>query len=129
MARKITPSQLRSKLRQIENKRRQEINKYNQAVRQHNQNVQRAVTAYNNEARKYNARVRANRQKIISELNRLRSRTTVRHQILQTSTLTLNTAYQALDSREQEFSNLTHGHEFLDLSERESAKSLEVSMR
>ncbi len=127
MAMRITPSQLRSKLRQIESKRRQAINKYNQAARQHNQNVRRAVNTYNNEVRKYNARVRANRQRIISELNRLQSRTTVRYQVLRTSTLTLNNAYQVLDSREDEFVAQNHGSEFLDLSERENANSLEVS--
>lgn len=120
-------SQLRSKLRQAQNKQKQAINKYNQQVRQHNQNVRRAVNTYNNEVRKYNSRVRANRQKVISELNRLRSRTTVRYEVLRTSAITLNTTYQNLDSREQEFQNIEHGNDFLDLSEKENANSLAVS--
>lgn len=127
MARKITPSQLKSQLRQIESKQRQAINQYNQAVRKHNQNVHRAINDYNNEVRRYNSRVRANRQKVINELKGLTNRTTVRYQVLHTSTLTLNTSYQNLEAREHEFENLTFGNEFLDLSEKENANSLAVS--
>lgn len=109
MAKKINISQLRSKLRQIESKQRQAMNKYNSAVRQHN------------------ARVRANHQRIINELNRLQSRTTVRYQVLHTSTVSLNRSYQSLERREQEFENIPFGNQFLDLSERENANSLSVS--
>ena len=63
---------------------RQAANKYNQAVRKHNQNVRNAVNKYNNEVRRYNAR--ANRQKIINQLNRLRSRTVLRYKVLHAST-------------------------------------------
>lgn len=127
MARKLTLSQYRSQLRRIKNKRKQAINKYKQDVRQRNQKIRRAVNAYNSEVRKYNVRVRANRQRIISELNRLRSRTNIRYKVLRTSTLTLHNAYQALDSRENEFLDLSQGSEFLDLSERENANSLAAS--
>lgn len=128
MSRKISPSQLKSKLRQIENKQRQAVNQYNQAVRKHNQNVRKAINDYNNEVRRYNARVKANHQKVINELNRLTSRpTTIRYQVLHTSTLALNTSYQNLDAREHEFENFAFGNEFLDLSEKENANSLVVS--
>lgn len=127
MVRRISTSQLQSKIRQIQNKQKQEINKYNREVRKYQQNVRSFVNSYNNEVRKYNTRVRANRQKIITELNRLKSRTTIRHEGLRTSTLTLNTAYQNLDAQESEFENISHGNEFLDLSERENANSLAVS--
>ncbi len=127
MARKISSSQLKSKLRQIENKQRQAINQYNQAMRKHNQNVRKAINDYNNEVRRYNARVRADRQRSINEFNRLSSRTTVRYQVLYTSTLALNTSYQNLEAREHEFENLAFGNEFLDLSEKENANSLAVS--
>lgn len=109
MAKKINISQLRSKLRQIESKQRQAMNKYNSAVRQHN------------------ARVRANRQKVINELNRLQSRTTVRYQVLHTSTVSLNRSYQSLERLEQEFESIPFGNQFLDLSEKENANSLSVS--
>jgi hypothetical protein len=71
--------------------------------------------------------VKANRQKVINELNRLTSRTTVRYQVLHTSTLALNTSYQNLEAHEHEFEDLTFGNEFLDLSEKENANSLTVS--
>ena len=116
MTRRISPSQLRSKIRQA-------ANKYNQAVRKHNQNVRKAK----NENRRHNARVRANRQKIINQLNRLRSRTVIRYKVLHTSTITLNTSYQNLEAKEHEFENLAFGYEFLDLSEKENANSLAVS--
>ncbi|MFT5547862.1 hypothetical protein, partial [Rheinheimera aquimaris] len=70
---------------------------------------------------------RANRQRIINELNRLQSRTTVRYQILHTSTVSLNRSYQSLERREQEFENIPFGNQFLDLSEKENANSLSVS--
>ena len=47
--------------------------------------------------------------------------------MLHTSTLTLNTSYQNLEAKEQEFENLAFGNEFLDLSEKENANSLAVS--
>jgi len=127
MAKRINISQLRSKLRQLESKQRQAISKHNQEIRRHNHNVRNAVNKYNNSVRQYNARARANRQRIINELNRLQSRTTVRYQVLHTSTLTLNTAYQNLERHEREFDNLSFGNQFLDLSERENANSLAVS--
>ena len=116
MARRISSSQLRSKIRQAKNKSEQ-------ARRKLNQNIRKAK----NEIRRHNARVRANRQKIINQLNRLRSRTVIRHKVLHTSTLTLNASYQNLEAKEHEFENLAFGNEFLDLSEKENANSLAVS--
>ena len=127
MAKKINISQFRSKLRQIESKQRQAINNYNQEVRKHNQNIKNAVNKYNSVVRQHNARVRANRQRIINELNRLQSRTIVRYQLLHTSTVLLNRSYQNLERREQEFENIPFGNQFLDLSEKENANSLSVS--
>ena len=116
MARRISSSQLRSKIRQAKNKSEQ-------ARRKLNQNIRKAK----NEIRRHNARVRANRQKIINQLNRLRSRTVIRHKVLHTSTLALNASYQNLEAKEHEFENLAFGNEFLDLSEKENANSLAVS--
>ena len=128
MARKISMSQFRSKLRQIENKQKQAIAKYNREVRQHNQKVNRAINQYNTEVRRHNARVRANRQKIANELRRIQSSSTsVRYQTIRTSAISLNSYYENLDFRENEFENIPQGASFLDLSERENANSLEVS--
>jgi hypothetical protein len=127
MVRKISTSQLKSKLRQAQNKQRQAINKYNQEARKHNQNVRNAINKYNTAIRQYNARARANRQKIINELNLLQRRTIIRYQALHTSTISLNSSYQTLENREHEFESIPFGNQFLDLSEKENANSLAVS--
>ncbi|MCK0186925.1 hypothetical protein MWU31_17010 [Aeromonas hydrophila] len=128
MPRKMTPSQIRSAIRQAQNKQKQAIDKYNREVRQHNQKVKQAINSYNNEVRTYNARVRANRQKIAAELRRLQSSTTVRYQVVQTSAIALNSCYERLDSVEERLENSSYGSEFLDLSERENANSLALSI-
>lgn len=128
MARKITPSQLRRQLRQDQSEQKRAVDKYNQEVRRHNRKVDKAVNQHNSEVRRHNARVRANRRKVASELNKLRSgSTTVRYQTLRSSTLALNTHYESLELREQEFDDLHNGAYFLDLSEKENANSLEAS--
>lgn len=128
MAKKISLSQFRSQMRQAQNKNKQAIDKYNREVRQYNQKVNRTINQYNNEVRKHNARVRANKQKIASELRKLQSNNSnVLYQTVRTSAISLNSYYEILDKREQEFENVGFGSTFLDLSERENANSLEVS--
>jgi hypothetical protein len=127
MPQKMTLSQIRSAIRQVQNKQKQAIDKYNREVRQHNQKVTQAVNNYNNEVRRHNARVRANRQKIVSELRRLQSSSTVRYQVVQTSAINLNNYYERLDAGGTALENVNHGSEFLDLSERENANSLALS--
>ena len=67
MPRRLSSSQIRSKLRQAQTEQRQAIQKWNSAVRtsdnkvrQYNSERRRAIDAYNREVRSYNARVRAN---------------------------------------------------------------------
>lgn len=87
MAQRISPSQLRSRLRQAQNKLRQAANKekqavdrYNRDVRAHNQKVRanqqkqkRAINDYNRAVRSHNVKVRTNRQKLEQELRKLRN--------------------------------------------------------
>lgn len=127
MPRRMTPSQIRSAIRQAQNKEKQAINKYNREARQHNQKVKQAINNYTNEVRRYNARIRANRQRIATELKRLQSSTAVRYQVVQTSAITLNNYYERLDAGESSLESSNHGSEFLDLSERENANSLALS--
>ena len=128
MARKISASQLRSKLRQIQNKNKQAVDKYNCEVRKFNRKLKQSVDQYNNQVREYNRRVRANQRRIKSELNRLQSRkVSVRYQAITTSAISLNTHYESLNAKEHEFENTYFGNVFLDLSEKENANSLEVS--
>lgn len=128
MPRKISLSQFKNKVRQVQNKQKQVISKYNREANQYNQKVKHSINQYNAEVRKHNARVRANRQKIYNELRRIQSKKiTVRYQTIRTSAISLNTRYEALDAREQEFVNNSNGASFLDLSEKENANSLEVT--
>ncbi len=127
MPRRMTPSQIRSAIRQARNKQKQAIDKHNREVRQRNQKVKQAFNTYNNEIRRYNERVRANRQKIATELRRLKSSTTVRHEVIHTSAITLNNCYEQLDAGESSLESSNYGSEFLDLSERENANSLALS--
>ncbi|QDU05706.1 hypothetical protein V6x_54470 [Gimesia chilikensis] len=133
MARRISASQFRSKMRQAQQKQRQAINKYNQAVRKHNQNVKTAVNKYNQEVRAHNSRVRANRQRLKSELARLQSQssttTTTRFVAYRTSVETLNQSYSQLENRVESRQHDPRFDRVLDLSERETANSLEVTNR
>ena len=138
---RLTPSQLRSKLQQAQQKQRQAINKYNQAVRQHNQKVQQAVrqqeqkikqavNKYNQEVRAHNARVRANRQRLQSQLSRLnQQRTTSRYVVYRTSVQTLFDVYTRLETRAGSDQLGPHYNRILDLSERETANSLDITNR
>lgn len=127
MAKRISPAQLRSQMRQAQNKQRQAINKYNSEVRKYNQKVKRSVDEYNREVRSHNARVRTNRQKLKNELARLNRNSTVRYKVVYSSAVELNASYERINVRESEFENLVHGNEFLDLAETENAFSLQTA--
>ena len=131
MARRISASQLRSKLQQVQQKRQQAISRYNQAVRQYNQKVNQAVNKYNQAAQTHNSRVRANRQRLRSELMRLSHQpTTTNHPVVyRTSVHTLHEAYARLEKQAETQQLGPRYNEVLDLSERETANSLEVTNR
>ena len=130
MAMRYSASQLRSKVRQIENKQRQAINQYNQAVRRHKQKVRAGINQYNQSVRAYNARVRAHRQRVRSELARLnRQPVTTRYMVYRTSVQTLHEAYTRLENRADTQHFDPSYNWVLDLSERETANSLDVTNR
>ena len=62
MAKRISTSQLKSKLRQAERKIRKDVDDYNRAVNKYNSQLKRAVDAYNRFVREYNSSVRKNKQ-------------------------------------------------------------------
>lgn len=130
MVRRISTSQIKSKLRQAQQKRRQAIDKYKQAVRQRNQNVRRAVNKYNQEVRSYNVRVRANRQRLKNEFAKLSRPTTTKKYIVYSSSVqTLSRTYNHLEQQaESQHWDLKYNR-ILDLSEREAANSFEVANR
>ena len=130
MARRISPSQLQSKLRQAESSRRQAIEKYNREVRQRNQrarsavnkfnrDMQSAVTKHNSAVRAHNARVRADRQRVRQGLARLRARSaTGRYPTFRVSVEALHDAYVRYESQVgSEPADRRHA-ELLDLAER-----------
>ena len=131
MVRRISVSQLRSKLRQAQQKQQQAISRYKQAIRQRNQKVNQAINKYKQAVRTHNSRVHANQQRLRSELMRLRRQpTTVTHHVAyRTSVHTLHEAYTRLEQR-AEAQQLSPAYDrVLDLSERETANSLEVTNR
>lgn len=118
MSPKYSASQIRSKLRQAQQKQKQAISNFNRAVRRYNQEVNR-----------YNARVRSNRQRLRSELARLKRqpiKTTISIEY-RTTVTTLHESYQRLESRAETQQLDPSYNWFLDLSERETANSLEVT--
>lgn len=135
MPKRISPSQLRNKLRQAQSKQRQAINdinrtinKYNQAARRYNQNLRQAVNNYNHAARSHNARLRSHQRRIKDELAKLsRKPTTSRYTIYRTSVSTLHESYVRLDQRSQIRSPDPAFDRLVDLSEQEVANSLSVA--
>ncbi len=73
MAKRISMSQFKSKLHQMEQKQKRAINDYNRAVRNYNTQVKKTVDAYNRFVRDYNSTVRKNKQIIRREINKLNS--------------------------------------------------------
>ena len=122
MARRLTSSQIRSRLQQAQRQRTQKINSaisdYSNKARQHNAKVRQAVDSYKRAVRNYNTRVRANQTRLHSYLQHLsRQAVTVHYQPLHQSTLALTAAYERLDSGGAD--------PFLtDLAERDTANSV-----
>ena len=120
MPRRVSTSQLRSRLRQAEAKRRQVVQRHKNEVRRYNSERKRQIDAYYRAVRSYNNRLRSNHHRLQSALQRLaRQPATVQFASLRQSSLSLSTAYQQLDSGSAD--------PFLsDLAERETANSVSV---
>lgn len=95
MARRISPSQFKSQMRQQINKANQAVNNYNRAVNNYNRQVKQAVNEYNQAVRQHNAKVQHNRSRIQAELRRLNSSSSIRTvTTYRTSVSTVHSAYQ-----------------------------------
>ncbi len=142
MPRQVTPSQLRSMIRQAEAKQRQAVNQYNSAVRQynnklkqaideHNANVrraQRAVSDHNRAVDAHNSRVRADRHRLQREIRRLNGqRSSARFTVTQTSTIALHTAYRRVEDDFDAGLMGARGGPLVDLAEAEAANSARVT--
>jgi predicted pPIWI-associating nuclease len=119
MARRVTPQQFQSLIRQQQSK-------VNQAVRNYNSARQRVINEYNREVRGYNARLRANQQRLNYELSRLRQQAVAPRVVtFRTSVQALHRTFVRLETRISQ-SPTPFGEQFLDLSERETANSVAV---
>ena len=124
MARKISMSQFKSKLRQIENKQKQVINNYNREVRKYNSELKRRVDAYNRAVRSYNSSVKHNRQIIEREIKKLNSQSNV-HTTYRVSLNVMQQHYAVINSVYGEGVEVTpKQNHILDLIEQEQANSL-----
>lgn len=130
MAKRISSSQLRSKMRQLQNKQKREINK---AFQKFERDVNREIDKANKKAKAHNERVlRSNRQRIKSALAKLRLQSTTtttitaRYTVLRSSVYSLNEAYSRLEEEASHRQLSPTQQLILDLSERENANSLEV---
>ncbi len=125
MPRRLSSSQMRSKIRQAQTKQRQAIRKWNGAVhtfnnevRRYNSERRRAINAYNREVGSHNARVRAYRSQLRAALQSLSTRTvTTRYASIHTSATALRTAYERLDNSDAD-------PVLSDLAERDTANSV-----
>src|SRR3954451_16731316 len=120
-------SQIRNMLRQAQQRQKLAIDNYNRAVRHYNQNLRTAVNNYNREINAHYSRARANQQRVLAELRRWSSQPRTQLVVYQTSIETLYRSYEMLEGRA-----VGHGYgpsydQILDLSERETANSLQVT--
>lgn len=131
MARRVTPSQFRSQLRQAQSKFNQAVNRYNSAVRAHNQKVRtvvneynQAVSRYNSSARAHNQRVQQSRAQLKRELAKLASSASQpRYYSLRGSVNTVQHSYARLEARADAGAYTEKYDTVLDLSEREATNS------
>ena len=124
MARRVTPSQFKSIVRQAEQKRRRAIEKINREAKNSNRKVKQAFDSYNREVRAHNARVRSNRQRLRNELTRLANkRVTLHLTTFSTSVTAVQTTYERLEHAASGSRYDGRYNEILDLSEREAANN------
>lgn len=129
MARRLTPSQVRSQLRQAQSKLRQAAQKQRQAIdrlnreaRAYEQKRRRAVDEYNRAVRTHNAKVRANRRKLEQELRKLQSLSAARTQRVTVSARSVHSAFVEVRQRYQE--GASYPADLYALFEDEAANSL-----
>ena len=128
MARRMTPSQVRSQMRQAQSRHSAAVQKinsdiraYNSKVRRYNAARKRAIDEYNRQVRTFNSRARSNQARIDSTLSRLRSRRTAfQYDRIYQSAVSLSAVYAVLDRSQID-------PVIADLAERETANSLSVA--
>lgn len=133
MARRISPSQLRSQLRRAQSqmrhaqqRRKQAVDRFNRAVRDLDRKTRQAVNDYNREVRAHNARVRANRRRLEQELAQLQRPSLARCSTRVTlSARNLQKAFVRVAERRQ--AGVGYSEHLYALFEGEAANSLRVA--
>lgn len=124
MAKRLTASQLKSKIRQLEQKQKRAISDYNRAVNDYNRAVKKAMNAYNDVVRKHNSEVKRYRQLIKNELRVLNSSSAVQSSYT-ASSIRMHKHYEDVGRIYYEGIPVTHEQDrILDLIEQEQANSL-----
>lgn len=124
MARRISTSQMKSQLRQLERKQKKAIDDYNRAVRNYNNEVKKQVNNYNRFVREYNSAVHRNRQIVNRELRKLNMQSS--SNVSYASSLNnMNQYYSRINSIYCEGADVTpEQNRILDLVEQEHANSI-----
>lgn len=124
MARRISVSQMKSQLRQLERKQKKAIDDYNRAVRNYNNEIKKQVNNYNRFVREYNSAVRRNRQIVNRELRKLNMQSSLN--VSYASSLNnMNQYYSRVNSIYHEGADVTpEQNRILDLVEQEHANSI-----
>lgn len=125
MARRVTPSQFRSMVRQAQHKQQKAINNYNREARRVNAHNKRVIDKYNREVTAHNQRVRQNRHKLLRELGRLNatSTTTTRYVTYTTSVRTLHRSFVELEQA-SERNEFRASDDLFEMAEGEAANSV-----
>ena len=124
--RRISPAQLRSRIRQAQAKAERELE------RELKKQLKKVETAMNRELTKrvneHNRKARANHRRLQSEIARLNNQpTTVRYMVTRTSTLNLHTLYQQVEHTADSAGWDERSQRLVDLAEAETANSASVA--
>ena len=125
MPKRVTPSQFNRIVRQAQQKQRQAISNYNHEVRRVNAHNKRVVDNYNRQVTSHNQRVRQNRRKLLSELNRLNANrtTTTRYVTYTTSVQSLQRSFTELEQA-SERNDFHASDDLFEMAEGEAANSV-----
>ena len=120
MARRMTPSQVRSQIRHAQSRSRAAVQKINGQIRAYNTQRRHAVDEYNRQVRTFYSSVRTNHARINFTLNRLNGHfNAYQNSDIYQSSVSLSALYEVLDSSEID-------PVIAALAERDTANSLSV---
>jgi hypothetical protein len=124
MPRRMTPSQLRSKIRQQQTKANQALRKLDREIKKMSRDAKRSVDEYNRKVRQHNSRVK-------SAARKLKGTTTQAHRSgspnqairIRTTTRIVQRSFTQVETKSQRRSLSSREREFLQLAKREAENS------